>query len=256
MKVAVCVKQAIDETELKVDSAGSPMLAGAATKMSVFDKNAVEEAIRIKSAAGGDVTVFTVGPADAKKTVKEALAMGADRAVHVVADTSAVDCLATSFLLSEAVKKAGQFDLVVCSEGSSDTYSGAVPPMLAELLSVPFVGCARKMELSGRAVKVERALEETLETVEAELPLVVSVVSEINEPRYPTLIQIMQASKKPIEEVAADGLCGGSPLPTRVVVSSLRAQAMNRKRVVFEGDPREAAGKLLDALVTEGLVRR
>lgn len=255
MKTAVCVKQALDETELKVDPSGVPVIQGAAMKMSVFDKNAVEESVRIRGASGGEVCVFTVGPPDAKRPVKEALAMGADRAVLVLADTASTDAMGTAALLSGAIKKEGPFDLVVCSEGSSDTYSGSVPAMLAELLGLPFVGYVRKLEINGRLAKLERSLEETLEVMESELPVVVSVVSEINEPRYPTLIQIMQASKKPIVEAKPEELPGGMP-PSRVAVSSLRAQAMSRKHVVFEGDPKEATRKLLDALVGEGLVKR
>lgn len=254
MRVAVCVKQAIDETELKTDASGRPLLEGASTKMSTFDKNAVEEAVRIKSSHGGEVVVFTVGGADAKKTIKEALAMGADRAVHVLAEVGTLDSLGTARTLAGAIGKEGSFDVVLCSEGSSDTYTGQVPPMLGEVLSLPYVGYARKIEIGTDTARVERSLEDSVESVECGLPFVASVVSEINEPRYPTLIQIMQASKKPIAELGVHmlgpaGLSGGN-----VAVVSMTAQAMERKRVMIEGTPEEAAEQLLRALATEGVL--
>ncbi|HYB06553.1 MAG TPA: electron transfer flavoprotein subunit beta/FixA family protein, partial [Nitrososphaerales archaeon] len=204
MKVAVCVKHAVDEAELKVDSSGSPLFAGAASKMSTFDKNAVEEALRLKAAHSGEVVIVTVGTGDAKKSMKEALAMGADRGVLVNADPLKMDPARTAELLAAALRKAGPFDVVLCSEGSSDMYSGLVPPMVGEMLGLPYVGYAKKVEVGGQTAKVERALEDSVEVVEAPVPFVASVVSEINEPRYPTLIQIMQASKKPLEELSPD----------------------------------------------------
>jgi len=254
MRVAVCVKHAIDESELKTDSVGNPLLAGAASKMSTFDKNALEEAVRIKSAKGGEVVVFTVGSLEAKKTLKEALAMGGDRGVHVLAESGTTDSFGTARLLASAIRRAGNFDLVMCSEGSSDTYTGLVPPMLGELLSLPYVGYARRIELTADRARVEQSLEEIVQTVESPLPLVVSVVSEINEPRYPTLIQIMQASKKPIEEVASNTLGSVEPSPGKVGVLSMKALAMNRKRIIIEGSPEETARKLVDALASEGLI--
>ncbi|QQG49211.1 MAG: electron transfer flavoprotein subunit beta/FixA family protein [archaeon] len=251
MKIAVCVKQALDEAELRVDPSGRPQLEGAATKMSTFDKNAVEEALRVRAALGGEVVVFTVGGPDAKKSLKEALAMGADRGTLVVSQPFALDTLGTARLLSDAIARAGPFDLVVCSEGSSDAYTGQVPPMLAELLGLPYVGYSRKIEAGEGKVVAERALEEAVETVEAPMPAVVSVVSEINEPRYPTLIQIMQAAKKPIEESSP-----AMPAAERAAqVTGMRVQQVSRKHVIFEGAPEEAAKKLLEALRKDGVLQ-
>ena len=255
MKIAVCVKHAVDETELKIDPGGKPVLAGAVSRMSTFDKNAVEEGLRLKAAHQGEVTVFTVGPVESKKTMKEALAMGADRGVLVTADTAAVDTMRTAGLLAAALKKAGPFDLVLCSEGSSDTYSGQVPPMLAELLGAAFVGYARKLEIDGQAARAERSLEDSVEKVEAPFPLVASVVSEINEPRYPTLIQIMQAGKKPLEELNGDQLLS-PPGHRQATVVSMAAQQSARKRLIIEGSPDEAAARLVDALTKEGVLAK
>jgi len=255
MKIAVCVKHAVDETELKVDSGGNPQLKGASTKMSTFDKNAVEEALRLKAAHQGEVVVVTIGTPEAKKTMKEALAMGADRGMLVSADPLAMDTRRTSELLAAALRRGGPYDMILCSEGSSDMYSGLVPPMLGELLDLPYVGYARKIDVSGQLAKVERALEDSVEVVEAPLPLVVSVVSEINEPRYPTLIQIMQAGKKPMEDLTPEALLPGATPPVPLV-REMKAQAMARKRVLYEGLPEETAKKLVDALAAEGVLPR
>jgi len=254
MRIAVCVKNAVDESELKTDSEGKPLLDGAVTKMSTFDKNAMEEAVRMKAAHSGEVVVFTVGGADAKKTIKEALAMGGDKAVHVVASPANFDSLGTSRILANAIKRAGAFDVVLCSEGSSDTYAGLVPPTLGELLSLPYVGYAKKIEIGAGTAKIERSLEDSVETVECGMPFVASVVSEINEPRYPTLIQIMQAGKKPLEELSPADLGPAGPSGGSTAVISMSAQAMARKKTVFEGSPEETAEKLMRALATEGVL--
>jgi electron transfer flavoprotein beta subunit len=253
MKIAVCVKHAIDETELKIDSGGRPLLTGAVSRMSTFDKNAVEEGLRQRAAHQGEVMIFTVGPPDSRKTMKEALAMGADKGVLVTADTGSIDTVRTAALLAAAIKKAGPFDIVICSEGSSDAYSGQVPPMLGELMGTASVSYARKIEVSGQTAKVERSLEDSIELVEAPLPLTVSVVSEINEPRYPTLIQIMQAGKKPIEELSGDQLLPSGEY-RQASVASMSAQQSSRKHVMIEGTPDEAATKLVDALTREGVL--
>ena len=255
MKIAVCVKHAVDETELKMDSGGNPILGGAVSKMSAFDKNAMEEGLRLKAAHQGEVVVFTVGLPESKKTMKEALAMGADRGVLVTADPVAIDAMRTAGLLSAAIKKGGPFDLVLCSEGSSDTYSGQVPPMLGELLGAAYVGYARKVEVAGQTARIERSLEDSVEVVEAPVPLVLSVVSEINEPRYPTLIQIMQAGKKPLEELAGDQLLPPSA-QGGAQVASMSVQQSSRKHVIIEGTPEEAAAKLVSALMKEGVLSK
>lgn len=254
MKIAVCVKHAIDEAELKLEPGGKPIIAGTPGKMSTFDKNAVEEGMRLKAKHQGEVAIFMVGGAESKKTLKEALAMGADRGALVLADPMSTDSFRTAEMLVAAIKKSGPYDMVVCSEGSSDTYSGQVPPMIGELLRIPYVGYARKIEINGQTARVERSLEDSVEVVESPLPLAVSVVSEINEPRYPTLIQIMQASKKPVEELKGEEL---APVGSyrQVAVASMSSQPSARKHILIEGTPQEAAARLVDALLKEGVLK-
>ena len=161
----------------------------------------------------------------------------------------------TAGMLSAAIKRSGPFDIVLCSEGSSDTYSGQVPPMLGEMMGVAFVSYARKIEVSGQTARVERSLEDSVESVEAQLPVTVSVVSEINEPRYPTLIQIMQAGKKPIEELSGEQLSPAGAY-REASTASMSAQQSARKRIMIEGSPDEAAAKLVEALMKEGVLSK
>ena len=252
MNIVVCVKHATDENELQSDESGKPRLNPAARKMSTFDHNAVEAAVRIRDSEGGSITVVSLGDDDCKKTVKEALAMGGDRGV-VILSNSHLDALMTSYYLAKAIQKIGDPDLVLCSEGASDTYVGFLGPMLAEWMNLPFIGYARDIEITEHTVKCEEQLEDRIETIEANLPVVVSVVSEINEPRYTTLLQIIQASKKPIEEIALESLKAPDFPYSQVEVIDVSAETMNRKRIIYEGSPEATAKKLIAALNSEGI---
>ena len=260
-EIVVCFKHVIDETELKIDRANNKInFEGAKTKISDDDKNAIEEAVRIKEKNGGSITAVCVGGADAKKSVKEALAMGCDRA-RLVSDPvfQEEDAVATAYVLSQAIKKIGKYDLVLTSTGTTDSYTGAVGPALAEFLNLPQLSFASKIALSASKLTVDRLLEEGVETVETELPALVTVSREINQPRFPTLLQIMSAGKKELIEWNAVAL--GIDLSrvgkagSKVEVSALNVPKSSRKKIIFEGNPSESAAKLAEALVKEGVVK-
>jgi len=252
MNIVVCVKHATDENELQSDELGKPRLNPAARKMATFDHNAVEAAARIRDSKGGSITVVSLGDDDCKKTVKEALAMGGDRGL-VILSNSNLDALMTSYYLAKAIQKIGNPDLILCSEGASDTYVGFLGPMLAEWMNLPFIGYARDIEITEPTVKCEEQLEDRMETVAANLPAVISVVSEINEPRYTTLLQIIQASKKPIEEITLESLKAPDFPYSQVEVIDVSAETSNRKRIIFEGSPETTAKMLITALDSEGI---
>lgn len=255
MNIVVLVKSAVDEAELRADPTGHPVLAGAATKMSAFDANGVEEALKQKESNGGTVTVVSLGGQEAKKVIREAMAMGGTRGVHIVTGPGhSTDSLGTAYCVAQAIRRLGQVDLVLCSEGSSDTYQGQVGAMVAEFLELPFLPYARKVVTSEGAVKCEQTHEGGVRTLEARLPAVVSVVSEVNTPRYPTLIQVMVAGKKAIDEVPLESLQGEGFPRAAAEVTDVVLQAANRKRVMLDGSPEEAAGKLLEALRLEGVL--
>jgi electron transfer flavoprotein beta subunit len=255
LNIVVLVKSAVNEAELRADGAGHPLLRGAPAKMSNFDMNGVEEAVRQKEKDrdGGTLTVLTLGGAEAKKAIREAMAMGGTKGVHVLAEAAdAPDSLGTAYCLAKAVRRLGGIDLVVCSEGASDTYQGQVGAMVAEFLGMPFLAFAKKVEVEAGKVTVEQGFEGGVRVLQAELPAVVSVVSEANVPRYPTLLQVMVAGKKAIEDVPLASLKGEDYPETGMEVLEITQQPANRKKVLLEGPPEEAAKKLVDALTKEG----
>lgn len=260
-RIIVCLKQAVDVSQLKVDSATRQLLiASAPKKISDFDKNALEEAIRIKEKLG-DVEIFTltVTSEDAKAVLREALAMGADKA-YVVNDPSFkdVDTSGTAHILSEAIRKIGEFNLVLCGETSLDSFSGLVGSRLAELLNLPQISSVRKLSVEGDTVTAERALEDAVETVKAKMPVLVSVTREINQPRIPSLMMIMKASKKEIVTwTAADLNIPKDKLVSKIEIMEVLAPKTERKKIKITGEnPQEIADKLARALIQEGVVKR
>jgi len=263
VKIIACIKQALDVTELKVDSATRQVITvDAPRKISDFDKNALEEAVRLKEKLGGEAIVVTVSPEDATMTLREALAMGADKA-YMVSDPSfeKSDTLVTSHILSEAVKKLGEFDLILCGEASVDSYSAQVGPRLAERLGVPQITYVRKLSLDGNTVTAERSLEDCYETVRAKTPALVTVTAEINEPRIPSLMAIMKASKKEIVTWKAGDL--GIPQEkvgekgSAIQVKEVLAPKVERRKIVIKGETvEEIAEELAKALIKEGVVGR
>jgi electron transfer flavoprotein beta subunit len=260
-RIIVCLKQAIDVTQLKVDPATRQLItASAPRKMSDFDKNALEEAIRIKEKLG-DTEIFTVTASseDAKAVLREALAMGADKA-YLINDASLkdVDTAGTAYILAETIKKIGQFDLVLCGETSLDSFSGLVGSRLAELLNLPQMTSVRKISVEGDAVVGERTLEDVIETVRAKMPCLVSVTREINQPRIPSLMMIMKASKKEIVNWAiADLSVQKEKLGSSIEILEVLAPKTERKKIRITGETvQEIADKLAKALIQEGVVGR
>ena len=260
-RIIVCLKQAIDVSQLKVDPSTRQLItAGAAKKISDFDKNALEEAIRIKEKIGNiEILTVTVTSEDAKTVLREALAMGADKA-YIIMDPSFkdVDTLGTAYILAEAIKKIGAFDLVLCGETSLDSFSGLVSSRLAELLELAHVSSVRKISVEGDAVIAERALEDSIETVKVKMPALISVTREINQPRIPSLMMIMKASKKEIVTwTATDLKLQKEKLDAKIEVMEVLAPKTERKRVKITGETaQEIAEKLVKALVEEGVLGR
>ena len=201
MKIAVCVKQVPDTWAEKALRAGDATLdrESADGVMNELDEYAVEEALQLAEAHGGEVTVVTMGPDRAAETVRKALSMGADAGVHLVDGTFAgSDALATSYALAEVLSARG-FDVVMFGSESTDARMSVVPAMVAERLGYAQLTFAQKVEVSGSTVTVQRVTETGFDTVEAQTPVVVSVVEKINEPRYPSFKGIMAAKKKAVE---------------------------------------------------------
>ncbi len=208
MNIVVLVKQVPDtESERRlVPGAGTLDRAAADGLINELDEYAIEEGLRVAEAHGGEVTIVSMGPARAAESIRKALSMGADKAVHVLDEGLAgSDALVTSAVLAAALRLTG-FDLVIAGSESTDARTGMVPAMLAERLGVPQLTQASRVDVSGTSVTVRRVSDDGLEVVEASLPAVVSVVEKVNEPRYPSFKGIMAAKKKPVRVLSLAGL--------------------------------------------------
>lgn len=208
MNIVVCVKQVPDTwSEKKLDPADNTLDRGATDPvMNEMDEYAVEEALRLQEASGGEVTVLCMGPESATETVRKALSMGADKAIHVLDEgLHGSDAVATSLALAKAVgtlADSGGYDLILLGSESSDARMSVLPAMLAERLGVPQLTFAKEVTVDGGAVKIKRLTDDGYQAIEAQLPAVVSVVEKINEPRYPSFKGIMAAKKKPVETLS------------------------------------------------------
>jgi electron transfer flavoprotein beta subunit len=232
---------------------------GVPYKIGDLEKNALEAAVVLREAGAADKVValcLAEGNRKAAEDIKVALAMGADEAV-VIDDPAlaAPDQAAVAAVIAAAVKKLPACDLLLFGEGSSDNYTGQVGARVAELLGVPQIGYARKVEAADGAVRCERSMDDMVETVEAPLPAAVTVVSEANEPRIPGLMQIMKAKSKPQQVWSLADLGIEAPAPVREIVSNL-AEEQDRKHIVFEGTAAEQAEAFVDALIREGVLGR
>ena len=254
MNIVVCAKQVVDVSEIKVDSSTKkPILAGVPQKISDIDKNALEEAIKIKEKHGGKITVVTVGPSDAKERIKELLAMGADEGVLVVPPQNA-DYSVVSHILAGAIKKIGNYDIVLCGEASIDMFSGQMGPRVAGLLNIPQITYAQNVVVEKDKVVSERNLGDKAVTIESPYPVLITVTKEINQPRLPSLMQILASSSKPIYEWSAGDVAAGK-LEPKVKTVDIKGVSMVRKNVIFKDDIDQSVSKLVDELARAGVLR-
>jgi electron transfer flavoprotein beta subunit len=223
-----------------------------------INERAVEEALLIKEASEGEVTVLSVGPDRATEAIRKALSMGADKAIHVSDESMhGADLGQTARVLAAAIGKVDGVDLVIAGNESTDGVGGAVPAVLAELLGFPQLTHARKVTIEGTTIKVERETEDGITHLEANLPAVVSVSEKINEPRYPSFKGIMAAKKKPVETytVADLGLdasqVGLANAWTKVLEAAPKPPRQSGTRVTDEGD---GGSKAAEYLVSQKLI--
>jgi electron transfer flavoprotein beta subunit len=255
MNIVVCVKQVPDtwaERTLRPDDSRLDR-ASVDGVINELDEYAIEEGLRLAEAHGGEVTILSMGPAKASESIRKALSMGADKAVHLIDDGLAgSDALQTSLALAQVLGRTG-FDLVILGSESTDARMGVLAAMLAERLSVPQLSAASKVEIDGTAIRIHRQADYGYDTVEAELPAVVSVVEKINEPRYPSFKGIMAAKKKPVETLSlADagidaGQVGLAAAATEVMSFTKRPPRQAGTVVKDEGDGGVKAAEFLAA---------
>ncbi len=258
MNIVVCVKQVPDPeqfSKITLDPVrGTIRREGIPSVMNPLDKHAIEEALIIREKFGGRVTALSMGPTQAKETLQEALAMGCDDAV-LLCDRSlgGADSLATAYPLADAIRHICQFDVVVCGNDTVDGATAQVGPQLAEFLEIPHVTHVTGIEFtSERSWIVKRAIERGYMKVALELPALITVLKEVNQPRLPSVIDIMSAASKPINEWACTNLSLAAPIiglggsPTKVVGSF--EQDIRRGKDILKGPEAEVVGKAIKRL--------
>ena len=207
MQVVVCVKQIPDPASpSSLDPETHNMVRPADQVLDDTDRYGLEVGLQIAEQTEGTVTIVSMGPTGSMQGIRQALAMGADKAV-IIDDTAleGSDALTTAKVLSAAATREG-FDVVIAGVESTDGYSGVVPQMMSELLDVPALTFARKVELDGTSVKIERQTAGGFDIVQAALPAVLAVTAGVVEPRYPTFKGIMAAKSKPVDTLTADDI--------------------------------------------------
>jgi electron transfer flavoprotein beta subunit len=249
MKIIVCVKQVPDtETRIRIAGDAKGIEEGDVNWIvSPYDEHAIEEALRLKEKHGGEVVVVSLGPDRAQTAIRSALAMGADAGVFLKDPLfESLDTAATARALSSAIRALEPFDLVLTGQQGVGGDNSQVPGMLAELLGLPQVTVALKLEVQDGKATVEREIEGAHETWETPLPAVISAQKGLNEPRYASLKGIMAAKKKPIEvkDAAALGL-GADQLANQVELVALELPPPRPAVAMVEGDDAGAKSREL-----------
>ena len=253
MNIIVCVKQVLDpempasafkvdlETKRVVESQGTPPV------LNGFDENAVEAALRIKDAVGANVTALSMGRSFVMDVVKKPLSMGADELVLLQDDSfHDLDSYATATVLSAAIRKIGDYDLILAGRQASDWDNAQVPLGIAELLDLPCLTVAQKVEVTDGTVFVQQVVPDGYRELEADLPALVTVTNELGEPRYATLRGIMAAGRKtPTVWNAADLGIDPSTLAPKVVITDLYVPESDRSVEIIEGEDDADAGRKL-----------
>lgn len=261
MNIIVCLKQVPATTEVKIDPQTNTLIRqGIKNIINPGDTHALEEGVRIKERCGGKVTVISMGPPQAEEALREAISLGADEAI-LLSDRAfaGADTLATAFTLAAAIRKIGQYDLVLCGRQTIDGDTGQVGPELAEMLGLALVAYALRIEeIAEGRMRVRRIIDEGLEVIEAPLPALVTVEKEINQPRLPSLRGISRSKSATIPawtagELGVDqsmvGLAGSATSVARLFTPQRTCQAE-----IFQGDLESQVECLVAKLKESGLV--
>lgn len=255
MNIIACVKQVPDtESQIRVKPDGSGIdVAGIKWVMNPYDEFGVEEALKLKEKAGGEVTVVSVGPARALETIRTALAMGADKGVHINDPAfENADAYTTAAALAAAIKTA-PYDIIFCGQRAIDDDAGQVGAILAELLDIPQITVVTKVDAEGNAVKAIRPIEGAQLLIESSLPCLITAQKGLNEPRYASLPGIMKAKKKPVDVMDAAALGVAVNIKTRIV-RTLPPPARSPGRIICGDEPAAKARELARLLREEAKV--
>ena len=257
MKVIVCVKQVPATNEVKMNKETNTIIReGIESIINPFDTYAIEEGVRIKEQTEGSATVLSMGIPSVAELLKETVAVGIDEAV-LLSDRAfaGADSLATSYALSMGIRHLGDFDLVICGKQAMDGDTAQVGPGLAEKLGIPHTTYVRKIEeIREGYIRCQRMTEDGYEVIEMPLPAVITVVKEINEPRLPSLKNMMKAKRAVVKVLTADdvgadkSLCGLKGSPTQVIRTFVPVHDIQSEMI--EGEPEEQAAALARKLLS------
>jgi electron transfer flavoprotein beta subunit len=255
MNIVVCIKQVPGTTEIKIDPETNTLVReGVPSIINPFDCYALEEAVRLRERCGGKVTVISMGPPQAEEALRETISLGADETI-LLSDRAFAgsDTWATAYVLSRAMARIADYDIIICGRQTLDGDTGQVGPELSEMLGIPFVAyVSRVEEIRDGYIRVQRMVEEGYETIEMAIPAVITVVKEINVPRLPSLrgsikaktaqILVWSAGDIGVEEDKA-GIAGS---PTRVV--KVFFPKRERKSEMLQGSTEEQVDQLVEKL--------
>lgn len=254
MEIVVCVKQVPDTTEVKIDPVTNTLIReGVPSIVNPFDKYALEMALQLRDKHGGKVTVLSMGPPQAEAALRECIAMGADEAV-LLSDRAfaGADTLATSYTLSQAVRKMSNVDLVICGKQAIDGDTAQVGPEMAEHLGICQLTYISKIEFDGERIIADREQDEGYDVIEAKLPLVATIIKLSTDPRLPTVRGTAKAYRTEIPvwtaaDIAIDPKASGldgSPTQVRRIFTPQRRGTGE----LIQGDSKEAVDVLVDKL--------
>ena len=249
MNIVVCVKH-IPDPNLPGELDGDRLKReGVQGVLDPGDEFGVEAGLQLKEAQGGEVTLVSMGPAQAQEGIRRGLSMGADKGVLVTDDAlQNSDALVTARVLAEAIKKQGDVDLVITAVESTDGYTGTLPATLAEFLGLPQVTFAKTLEVADGKVRVQRQTADGYHMVECPTPCLISVTAGVNEPRYASFKGIMAAKKKPLDTLSLSDLgLSGDDVAIKQKVAGTTPAEERKAGEVFEDDGTGAA-KIADFL--------
>ncbi len=251
MNVIVCIKQVPDTAEIKINpETNTLMREGVPSIINPFDLHALEASLQIKEQFGGKVTVLTMGPPQAESSLREAISMGVDEAV-LLSDKAFAgsDTWATSYTLAQAINKLGA-DIIFCGKQAIDGDTAQVGPETAEFLNIPHVSYVRKIEeIKDSIIRVQRLMDEGYDVVESSLPVLLTVIKELNQPRMPSLKGKMAARKAELKKLgmvdieADENNLGLKGSPTQV--KNIFAPETKAERMMIEGTPENQVDTLI-----------
>lgn len=263
MDIIVCVKQVPGSTKVKINpETGTLVRDSVEAVVNPFDEYAIEEALRIREKVGGTVRVVSMGPPQAQRVLRDAIAMGADEGV-LISDPhfAGSDTWATSYTLANGIKTVGSFDMIICGKQAIDGDTAQVGPGVAEMLDIPFVAWVRSInEISDSFITVERMMEQGYDRVKVPVPCLITVVKDINQPRMASLKGKMRAKKAEIKIITADDIAtidkemiGLKGSPTQVLRSFVPPKKSGGEKI--SGEIPQLVEKIKNTVLDLGVIK-